>query len=89
MPPKHSETRECPFCKEEVKATAIRCRHCQAALVPTKPDHGGICSFCKEEINVEAITCKHCGADLLTRGIIIHAVPNPYATPDPSGFIPL
>ena len=73
MPPKRSETRECPFCKEEVKATATRCRHCQAALVPTTPDHGGICPFCKEEINVEAIRCKHCGADVLTRGIIIYA----------------
>jgi hypothetical protein len=53
--PRESATRECPFCKEDVKAAAVRCRHCQAALVPTRPDHEGVCPFCKEEINVEAI----------------------------------
>lgn len=26
------ETRECPFCKEEIKSTAVRCRHCHADL---------------------------------------------------------
>jgi hypothetical protein len=67
------QTRRCPFCKEEVKATALRCKHCQAALVPTRPEHGGVCPFCKEEINVEAVRCKHCHADLLARAIIIHA----------------
>jgi hypothetical protein len=73
MSPQQPESRECPFCKEEVKATAVRCRHCQAALVPTRPDHGGECPFCKEAINVEAIRCKHCLADLGgVRGMIIY-----------------
>jgi hypothetical protein len=64
MPVEESETRQCPFCKEEVKADAIRCKHCQAAIRPLQPDHRGICPFCKETINPEAIRCSHCGASL-------------------------
>jgi hypothetical protein len=26
------ETRECPFCKEEIKAAAVRCKHCLSDL---------------------------------------------------------
>jgi len=57
-------TRECPFCKEEVKAEAVRCKHCQATLVPTEAGHKGICPFCKESINPQAVRCRHCGANL-------------------------
>ena len=32
-------TRECPFCKEEVKAEAVRCKHCHATILPTEPGH--------------------------------------------------
>jgi hypothetical protein len=71
--PRESATRECPFCKEDVKAAAVRCRHCGAALVPTRPDHEGVCPFCKEEINVEAIRCKHCQADVAgAKAIIVY-----------------
>jgi len=59
-------TRECPFCKEEVKAEAVRCKHCQASILPTEPGHKGICPFCKESINPQAIRCRHCKADLLS-----------------------
>lgn len=74
--PRESATRECPLCKEDVKAAAVRCRHCQAALVPTRPDHEGVCPFCKEEINVEAIRCKHCQADVAgAKAIIVYDRP--------------
>jgi len=43
MPDRETETRQCPFCKEEVKAAAVRCKHCLAAIQPTKPDHEGVC----------------------------------------------
>lgn len=56
--------RECPLCREEVRADALRCKHCQAALVPERPDHGGTCPYCKEAIKPEAIRCKHCHANL-------------------------
>jgi hypothetical protein len=55
-------TRECPFCKEEIKAGAIKCKHCRSAVKPETPPHRGICPFCKEEIKPEAIKCKHCGS---------------------------
>ena len=64
MADQESETRECPFCKEEVQATARRCKHCLADISPMKPAHGGICPFCKEEINPDAIRCRHCKSDL-------------------------
>jgi hypothetical protein len=64
MAPQESETRECPFCKEEVKATALRCKHCLSDIAPTTPDHGGVCPFCKETINPDAIACPHCTANL-------------------------
>jgi hypothetical protein len=64
MQAEESDVRQCPFCKEEIKATALRCRYCQSAVRPTKPDHGGVCPFCKEEINPEAIKCRHCKSKL-------------------------
>src|ERR1700712_2427884 len=64
MADRGTATRECPLCREEVRADALRCKHCQAALVPERPDHGGTCPFCKESIKPEAIRCKHCHADL-------------------------
>jgi hypothetical protein len=64
MSDQKSATRQCPFCKEEVKVDAIRCKHCQATIPAEKPNHGGICPFCKEQINPEAIRCMHCKADL-------------------------
>lgn len=63
-----SATRQCPFCKEEIKADAVRCIHCQATFPPEKPTHEGICPFCKENINPEAIRCMHCKADLVPAG---------------------
>jgi hypothetical protein len=59
-----SETRSCPYCKEEIKADAIKCKHCGSRVTPEKPSHGGTCPYCKEEIHPEAITCKHCRSDL-------------------------
>lgn len=59
------EARECPYCKEEIKAEAIKCKHCGSQLTPERPDHGGVCPYCKEAINPDAIKCKHCKSDLL------------------------
>ena len=64
MPDHEAETRECPYCKEDVKAGAIRCKHCHAQIAPVGPTHQGVCPFCKEDIKVDAIRCKHCHADL-------------------------
>ena len=64
MPIAESETRACPYCKEEVKAAALRCPHCLADI-PPGPDHGGVCPLCQEEIRADAIRCQHCKATLV------------------------
>lgn len=63
---KAQETRECPYCKEEIRAEAVKCKHCGSRLTPERPSHEGVCPFCKEEIHPEAIKCKHCRSSLVT-----------------------
>ena len=65
MPDTESETRACRYCKEAVKAAAVRCKHCLADIVPARPDHGGRVPLCREEIKADAIRCTHCKATLV------------------------
>lgn len=59
------EKTTCPYCKEDIKADAIKCKHCHSMLAENRPAHEGVCPFCKEAINPEAIKCKHCKSSLL------------------------
>ncbi len=59
-----TETKQCPFCREEVRADAVLCKHCRSKLGDESPDHGGQCPYCKESIHEEAVKCKHCGSSL-------------------------
>jgi hypothetical protein len=59
-----ASTKECDFCKEEILADAILCKHCGSAVGSPGPTHGGTCPYCKEQIHPEAIRCKHCHSDL-------------------------
>jgi Double zinc ribbon len=59
-----SDTRNCPYCKEDIQPTATRCKHCGSSIRPESPEHGGTCPYCKEAIHPEAIKCKHCRAFL-------------------------
>lgn len=52
--------RQCPFCKEHIKAEAVKCKHCGSSVAPERAAHEGTCPFCKEHINPEATICKHC-----------------------------
>ena len=57
-------TRDCPYCKEPIKADALKCKHCGSRVAPERPAHGGTCPYCKEAIHPEAIRCKHCHSSL-------------------------
>lgn len=60
--------RTCPYCKEEIKAGAVKCKHCGSKLAAIQPAHEGICPYCKETIHSEAIKCKHCKSNLISVG---------------------
>ena len=56
------QQRACPYCKEPIKADALRCKHCRSSIEPEAIPHGGVCPWCKESIKIDAIKCKHCGS---------------------------
>lgn len=68
-----NENRECPFCKEDIKSSAIRCKHCGSAVQPVAKPHEGVCPYCKEEIKAEAIKCRHCKSALTGTGVGDHS----------------
>jgi len=68
-----NDFKKCPFCAEEIKATAKKCKHCREWLdknehVETKiPQPSGLrsekmfCRDCGKKMSGEAISCPECG----------------------------
>lgn len=61
------QTKNCPFCGEEINVNAIKCKHCgeflndNKQLEETTEPETKTCPFCGEEIAYRAVKCKHCG----------------------------
>jgi hypothetical protein len=62
--PEEAERRDCPFCKESIKADAVKCRYCGSKVEPDAAGHEGTCPFCKEEIKPGATKCRYCQSQL-------------------------
>lgn len=61
-----SKIRDCPYCREEIKVDAIKCKYCGSSIIPERPSHEGICPYCKETIDPKALKCKHCNSNLIS-----------------------
>lgn len=61
------DTKICPFCGEEIKAVAIKCKHCgeflnnESQQQTKNTSQTKECPYCNEEIPFNATQCEHCG----------------------------
>lgn len=56
------QTKQCPYCGEEILATAKKCKHCGEWLdkEETPKEETMECPVCGEEISANAKVCPHC-----------------------------
>lgn len=65
MPDADRTTTTCPYCREEIRTDAVRCKHCGGRVVSKlTPTHGGTCPYCREAIARDATICRHCRSQL-------------------------
>lgn len=63
----HSDTKECPYCAEEIKYNAVKCRFCGEMLTQEEvPEEivETICPCCKKINHSSFVTCDSCRATL-------------------------
>lgn len=58
------ETKKCPYCGKEIKASALKCRYCGKWLSGNN-EHMMPCPICGEMIDKTAEVCPYCGESLL------------------------
>lgn len=56
------EFRDCPYCAEQIKSNAIKCKHCWSDVLWEEKVKWKIkkCQFCKSNIDMKAKVCSKC-----------------------------
>ena len=68
------KTRNCPFCAEEIKLEAIKCKHCSEFLNTEEIVKIWMCEDCNEEIEDNFDACWNCSSEKRTE--IIEKIDN-------------
>jgi len=55
------ETKPCPFCAEEIKIDALRCKHCKTDLADTTDDQQVVAMKTGKTVQETRCTCQACG----------------------------
>ena len=68
------ETKDCPYCGEQINAKAIKCKHCQSMLNSNESKATKECPSCAEVVNASDTKCVHCQSDLTGQPPIVAQV---------------
>ena len=61
-----NQSKDCPFCGEQINVKAIKCKHCHSMLNEQSAVSGATkdCPLCGEKIAASDTKCSHCESDL-------------------------